>query len=145
MGGKIFKITIIVIALPILQTFEMNLTGFLFFSLVNFFTHIGNAESIFELIQNVKLQAPNNVGGIFDISRLLETLKRNGVAVICAIERADDDESGVGFALKNFEFANCIINAVFRLFFRGRDDLQIVDKNYGRFSLTCAQRTQDFQ
>ena len=59
------------------------------------------------------MQSPNDVGGVFNIARFLKALEGNRVDIISAIKTADDDESGIGVALKFFKLAYRIINAEF--------------------------------
>ena len=63
------------------------------------------------MIEDVELESPDNVGGIFNVSAFFERRERNGLYIIVTIERADNDESRVSIALKFFKFANGIINA----------------------------------
>ena len=49
--------------------------------------------------------------------------------IILAIERTDDNKSGVGIALEVLEFANNIINTAFSRIFAVRNNLQVVKTN----------------
>ena len=57
------------------------------------------------------MKSPDDVGGVLDVARLLETLEGNGADVVVAIETADDDKSSIGVALKLLELTNRIVNA----------------------------------
>ena len=82
---KISETTIVIIALTILQTFQLYLTWLLFFRLLNLHTCIRNICHAFNLIQDIELQAPDNIRCILDIPRLLETLKTYGQGVARSI------------------------------------------------------------
>ena len=64
------------------------------------------------------------------------------MGVVLAIERADDEESSVGFALEFFEFANRIINTELGRFFRVGDDLKVVEANDGSFFSVGTKRLE---
>ena len=89
------------------------MAGLNFFSVVDFFAGVRDVRATFNLIENIELKPPDNVSGIFNVAGLLERFKRNGICVIGTIEGGYDDEGGIGIALKDFEFANSVINAVF--------------------------------
>lgn len=110
MSGEIIEKALVVGALAILKTFELNLPRLLFFSVVDLFAKVGEV-SWTKMIEDVKLESPYNVGGVLDVARLFETLEGDGLHVILAVERADDEKSSVGVTLKFFELANGIINA----------------------------------
>ena len=59
------------------------------------------------------MKSPDNVGRVFNVARLLETLKRNLLVIIDAVKRADDNEGGVGLALKSFELMNNVVDTCF--------------------------------
>ena len=86
------------------------MTRLLPFGVVDSFARIGEIAGV-DVVQDVELQSPNDVGGVLDVPRLLETLEGNRLRVVGAIETADDDEGGVGVALKFLEFADGIVNA----------------------------------
>lgn len=109
-GGEIIEKALVVGALAILKTFELNLPRLLFFGVVNLFAKVGEV-SWTKMIEDVKLKSPYNVGGVLDVAAFLEALEGNGLHVVLAVERADDEEGGVSVALKFFELANGIINA----------------------------------
>ena len=110
---EILEETIVVRALTILQAVEMDLTGLLFLCLVNLLTKRRGLVT-FKFVDSVKLQCPNHVGRVLDVARLLETLERNGLRVVRAVETADDDKRSVCVALKFLELADGLINAEFR-------------------------------
>ena len=110
MGGEIFEEALVVGALAILKTFELNLPRFIFFSVVDLLAHVGEAARA-QVIENIELKSPYNVGGVLDVAAFLEALEGNGLHVILAIETADDEKGSVGVALKFFYLANGIINA----------------------------------
>ena len=103
----------------------MYLTGLLLFGVVDTFAGVCNVTRI-DMIKDVELQSPDNISGILDIARLLETLERNRLRVIDTIETADNDESGIGVALKFFELTNGVIDTEFGGFARSGDDLKVV-------------------
>ena len=109
-GGEIIEEALVVGALAILKTFELNLPRLLFFGVVNLFAKVGEV-SWTKMIEDVKLESPDNVGGVLDVARLFETLEGDGLHVVLTVERADDNEGRIGVALKFFELANRIINA----------------------------------
>lgn len=92
----------------------MNVARLTFFSVVDFLTGLRNIRTAFNFVHDEKLQSPDNISGIFNAAGLFETLEGNGLIVIGTVERTDDDEGGVGVALKFFEFANGVVNAKFR-------------------------------
>lgn len=130
MSGEVLEETFIIGALPILETLELNLTGLLFFSVVDAFSCVGNVAGI-NGAENVELKSPNNVGGVFDIAAFLEALERNGLSVILSVETAYDDESRIRVALKFLKLAYGIINAELGRFVGVRNDLEVVKANDG--------------
>ena len=110
MGGEIIEEALVVGALPIFEAFELNLSRLKFFGVVNLLAEVGEIAGT-EMIEDVKLKSPDNVGGVLDVAAFLEALEGNGLHVVLAVERADDEEGGVSVALKFFELANGIINA----------------------------------
>ena len=127
MSGKIIEKAVIIRALPIFETFEVDLTRLAFFSVINSLASLRNIRATFDLIQDVELKSPNNISGVFNTARLFETLERNGLIVVGAVERTDDDEGGVGVALKSFEFADGVVDAEFDIVFVMRNNLKIVE------------------
>ena len=67
MGGKIVEKTIIVGALPIFEALELNLARLLLFCDVDFFSRVGNIAGI-DRIEDIKLQSPNDISGVFDVT-----------------------------------------------------------------------------
>ena len=106
------EVAIVVDALPIFEALELDLTRLLFFRFFDLLACVGEAAEI-QMIENVELQSPDNVGGVFDVARLLETLEGDGSDVVVAVEAADDEKGGVGIALELFKLANGIVNAEF--------------------------------
>ena len=53
--------------------------------------------------------------------------------IVSAIETADDDEGGIGVALKFFEFADGIVYSEFDIIFMMRNDLKIIETNLNSF------------
>ena len=109
-GGEIIEEALVVGALAILEAFKLNLPRLLFLSVIDLLAHIGEVSRT-KMIEDVKLESPDNVGGVLDVARLLETFKGDGLHVILAIETADDEKGGVSVALKFLELANGIIDA----------------------------------
>ena len=145
MGREIIEKAVIVGALSIFETLEMNLARLILFSVVNFFASVGNIHAAFNFIHDVELKSPNNVRRIFDSAGLFETLEGNGLIIVGTIERADDDEGGVGIALKFFEFADSIVNAEFNVVNAVGNNLEIVDANDRGFIFAVAERTEEIE
>ena len=99
--------------MPILETFELDLARLAFLGLVDFSARFGDEFAAFDFVHNVELKCPDNVGGVLDVARLLETLEGDGSDVVVAVEAADDEKGGVGIALELFKLANGIVNAEF--------------------------------
>jgi len=110
MGGEIIEEALVVGALPIFEAFELNLSRLKFFGVVNLLAEVGEIAGI-EMIEDVKLKSPDDIGGVFNVAALFEALEGNGLNVVLPIETADDEKGGVGVALKFFELANRIIDA----------------------------------
>lgn len=109
--GIVTKVTVVVGALPILEALQMNLPRLLPLGVVDSFASFGNVVVAFELVHHVELQSPNDIGGVFNVPRFLETLEGNELRVVRPIETADDYKGRIGIALKFFKLANRIINA----------------------------------
>ena len=88
------------------------------------------------------MQSPDNIGGVFDIARFLETLERNRVDIVSAIETADYDESSIGVALKFFKLSNRIINAEFSRLARSGNNLEVIKADDRSFSFIAAKRIE---
>ena len=58
---------LVVGALPILETLELNLARLLLFGVVDLLANVGKAAEV-QLIENVELQGPDNVGGVLNIA-----------------------------------------------------------------------------
>ena len=101
MGGEIIEKALVVGALAILEAFELNLTRLLFFGVVYLLAKVREVART-QMVENIELESPNDVGGVLDVAALLEALEGNGLNVVLPIETADDDKSGVGVALKFF-------------------------------------------
>ena len=112
MCGEVVEETFVIGALSILKTLELNLTRLLLFSDVDLFASVGKVAGL-NGVDDVKLKCPDNVGGVFDISAFLETLKGNRLDIVVTIERRYDYESAIGVALELFKFANRVINTDF--------------------------------
>ena len=110
MSGEIVEKALVIGALAILEAFELNLSGLLLFSVVDLLAKVGEIART-QMVENIELESPDNIGGVFDVARLFETLEGDGLHVVLTVERADDEKSSVGVALKFFELANGIINA----------------------------------
>ena len=141
-GGKVIEKTVIVRALPIFETLEVNLTRLNFFSVVDFFAGLRNICAALDLIHDVELQSPNDIGRIFNAAGFFKTLERNGLIIVGAIERADDNEGGIGVALKFFEFADGIVYSEFDIIFMMRNDLKIIEADNRSFAFAVAERTK---
>ena len=100
-GGEIIEKALVVGALAILKTFELNLPRLLFFSVVDLLAQVGEIGGA-QMIEDVELKSPDDVGGVLDVARFLEALEGNGLHVVLPIETADDETGGVGVALKFF-------------------------------------------
>ena len=70
----------------------MNVTRVSFFSIVDNVAILGNS-TVKQFVGAVELQAPNDIGGVFDIAGFFEGFKGNFLRIVEAVERADDDES----------------------------------------------------
>ena len=101
---------IVIGALPIFEAFEVDLARLLSLGVFDTFARLGNVIVAFEVVHNVKLESPNNVGGVFNVARLFEALEGNGMRVIRAVETAYDEEGGVGVALKFLKLADSIVD-----------------------------------
>ena len=112
MSGEIVEETLVVGALAILEAFKLNLPRLLFLSVVDLFAYVGEITRT-KIIENIELESPDNVGGVLNVARFLEALEGDGLHVVLAIERANDEKGGVSVALKFFELANGIVNAEF--------------------------------
>lgn len=136
-GGEIFEENIVIDTLPIFETAKLNLTRVSFFSLVDNVAIFGNS-AVEKFVGTIKLQAPDNVGGILNVAGFFEGFKRNALSIVKTVERADDDESGVGLALKVFKFANNLVNSLLRRNIRifDRDDLKVVKNEDRSFIFT---------
>ena len=139
MSGEIVEKALVIGALAILEAFELNLPRLLFFSVVNLFAKVGEV-SWTKMIEDVKLESPDNVGGVLDVAALFEALEGDGLHVILTIERADYEKGRVGVALKFFELADGIIDAKVGGFAAGRNDLEVVKANDGSFSFVGTER-----
>ena len=139
MSREIVEKAIVVGALPIFETLELNLSRLLLFGFVDFLPSVRDVEGV-DGIDDEKLKSPNDIGSVFNITGFLEALEGNGLCVIVAIERADDDKSGVGVALKFFKLANRVVDAKFCRIFGGRDNLKVIETNDGSFSFVVAER-----
>ena len=140
-GGKIIEEALVVGALTILQTLELDLARLNFFCVVDLFSQVGEIGGT-EMIEDVELKSPDNVRGVFDVAAFFERRKRDGADVVVAIETADDDEGRIGVALKFFELADGIINAELGRFATGGDDLEVVETNDGSFGLVGTERLE---
>ena len=103
-----------------------------FLSLFNNLPILGNRIDQ-KMVSAVELKPPDNVGGVFNVAGFFEGFKRNALRIVETVERADDNESGVGLPLKVFELANNFINSLFgrNVGVFDRNDLKIV-KNEDR-------------
>ena len=112
-----------------------------FFGLVNFLSSFRNVKRV-DRIESEELKSPNDISGILNVAGLLETLERNRLNVVLAIERADDNEGGIGVTLKLFKLANRIINTELGRIFRRRNDLEIIETNNGSMFFVLAKRAK---
>lgn len=111
---------------------------FLFYR-VDFFTRVGNVAGV-NGVQDEKLQNPDDIGGVFYIAGLLETLERSRLRVVCPIERADDDKSGIGIALEFLKLANGVVDTELGGFARSGDDLEVIEANDRGFGFIGTMR-----
>ena len=93
-----------------------------------FFCFFGGGSTFFKF----ELQAPDNVGGIFNVAGFLERLKRNFGIVIGAIQTADNNESGICSASAGKNFVKNVIESGFCIFGITRQKLQVVNGDNGR-------------
>ena len=140
-SGMVVKETVVVDSLSILEARELNLTGLLFFSFIDFLAIFRSVERV-ERVEYIELQSPNDIGGIFDIAGFFEALERNGMGVIGAVEGADDDKGSIGVALKLLELANGIVNAEFGGIAGRRNDLKVIEADDGSFGFVRAERSK---
>ena len=91
-GRKVFEENVVVDTLPIFKTTKLNMTRVGFFGIVDNVAIFGNS-TVEKFIGTIKLQAPNDIGGVFDIAGFFEGFKGNFLRIVEAVERADDDES----------------------------------------------------
>ena len=127
--------------MPILEALEINLARLVFFRLVDFLAQFGQVIEVLEVVHKVELESPNDVGSVFDVAALLETLEGNGLRVIHPVEATDDDESSVSVPLEFFQLANGVVDTQLRRFARRRDDLQVVEADNRRTAFFGAQRS----
>ena len=71
---EIFEEAVIVGALTIFETLELDLTRLLTFSVVDAFARVGDITGI-DGVKDIKLQSPNNISGVFNVARFFETLE----------------------------------------------------------------------
>ena len=100
---------------------------------------IGNVAGI-DRVKNEKLQSPNDISGVFNVAGFLEAVERNGLDIVVAVERADDEKGRVGVALKFLKLTDRIINAEFSGIFGRGDDLKVVKANDRSFLFIRAER-----
>ena len=143
MSGEIVEEAFVVCALPIFKTFELNLSGLLFFGFIDLLTGLGNADS--QMIENIELKPPHNVSGVLNVARFFETFEGNRIRVILPVKAADDDKSRVGFALEFFELANGVINAELCGFFGTWNDLEVVEADDRRMSSVGTKRPENLK
>ena len=134
---EILEETLVIGTLTIFKAFELDLSRLLFFSLFDFLSGFRNVKRV-DRIESEELKSPNDISSVFDVAGFLEALEGNRLSVILAIERADNNESGIGIALKLFKLANGIINTELDRIFRGRNDLKIIETNNGSFVFVLA-------
>ena len=129
-GREIIETAFVVRTLPIFETAELNVTRVRVFSLFDDFA-IFRDSPVAQIVGNEKLKSPNNVSGVFNIARFFEGFKGDRLRIVSAVERADDNESGVSVALKVFKFANNVINSLFcgSILKVGRNNLEVVKNN----------------
>lgn len=139
-SGVVVEETVVIGTLAVFEAFKLNLTRVKFFGVVDFFAGLSNIGTEFNFVEDVKLERPDNIGGVLDIAGLFETLKGDRLSVIGAVETADNYESRVGIALEFLELANGVINAELNRIGVERHDLKVVKTDDGSFLLTVAQR-----
>ena len=111
MGAEVIEEAIVVVALPILETFKVDLTRLLLFGVLNFFAGSRNVSQALDLIHNIELQSPDYIGRIFNASGFFERFKGNLLKVVEPVEGTDDDEGGIGLTLEGLELADSVVNA----------------------------------
>ena len=99
--------------MTVFQAFELDLARLFLFGVVDFFPTVSNVAWV-DRIDGEKLQSPDDIGGVLNVAGFFETLKRNRLRVISAIETADDYKSRIGVTLKFFKLANGVVDAKFR-------------------------------
>ena len=82
------------------------MTGLFFLGVINSPADVREIIVFFELVHQIELQSPNDIGGVLNVAGFLKALERNGIRIVDAIETADDDERCIGVALKFLQLAN---------------------------------------
>ena len=113
----------------------------LLFSVVDFLTRVSDIAWI-DKVENVELQSPNNISGVFNVTRFFETLEGNALSVISTIETTYDDKSRIGVALEFFELVNGVIDAELGRFLTRRNDLKIIKADDRSLLLVEAKRLE---
>ena len=109
MSGEVLEEAFVVGTLSILKALELDLARLLFFGFIDKLAVFGSIERV-KRVGDEKLKSPDDVGGVLNVAAFLEALEGNGVCVVGAIERADDEKGSIGVALKLLELAHRIIN-----------------------------------
>ena len=65
-GGMIAEEAVVVRALTIFDALELDLPRLLFFGVVNAFSSVGEIAGV-DVVQDVELESPNDVGGVLDV------------------------------------------------------------------------------
>lgn len=77
-GWKVLEKNVVINALPIFQATKLNLTGIIFFSLVDNVAILGNSP-VKKFVGTIELKTPNDISGVFDISGFFEGFKGNAL------------------------------------------------------------------
>ena len=71
MSGEIVEEAVVVGSMPIFKAFELNLARLLLFGVVDLLANVGRAAEV-QLIENVELQGPDDVGGVLNVAGFFE-------------------------------------------------------------------------
>ena len=136
---------VIIGALTVFEAFEVNMTRLFLFGFFDNIACVGSVGIIFNVIDNIELQSPDDVGRILDIAGFFERLEGNGLHIIVAIETADNNKGCVGVTLKLFELADGVVNGELNINIVLRDNLEIIKTNNRSLFEIRTERTQNIE
>lgn len=110
MSGVVEEEAIVIDTLPILKAFKIDLARLLILGLFDTFAKLREVIVTFEVVHKIELESQDDISGVFNVAGFLEALEGNGLRVIGAVETADDEECGVGVALKFLKLADGIVD-----------------------------------